>query len=990
MVTKLFKGLIATTLGLTMAVGVGIGVASNKSNPVFADAGGTPTGSWGAITSSNDIEAGVDYLLGYVNDDTVYYSKSTALSSSALQTSASLEDAKIVRFVSVTGGWNIVINKVDETSTYLGYGSSSTNLATNTSGGTGVKYVWAAKAHNDGDIYFSTNNDGRFLGAASAGANANIKGYATSNLGSYPRVTAYKKTQTISGSIASYTDETVALSSDANTSVTWSIVSGETTAEGASVTSAGVVSVSGAGVVKVKAVASSYLASIYTITFSVRPAGPVYSVSFDTNGGDSNPSNLNIEEGNTFEFPSPGVKEHYSFNGWSSDGGVNLFDEGDTSPSVITDIEYVAYWTEDTKVTVTYQAGVNGTGSYSHSDQYVGTYTLLNFANLTNVTANSGYRFKDYSVDDVHKNPGDTFALSSAVTVTVNFEEIPMAYEIAFGSTKNTNPAELNTSTFTSVYSVDGNVSCTAITKTYGTSTSRLKMGSGSYSASITLELPSNQYVTKVEAVVSDGLNINLEVLSGALNATKESQNVLSADTYIFDDYLASEQSNQVTISTSASGAIYLTELNIHYGLKAPEITADSVEFDLAVQGTNDIEITVAYFASTPVLEYFIVSGATCIENPIVGSVNGLNKAIVTFTASNNAGTAIVRIRDSANTECFVEIRINVIESVKAIIESTLTTESSLTYHYSKSDNLDTLNYELIGISGNGYSDWDNKVCASGTTYIGNSAGGNSSIQLRSSTESQPKSGIVTITSGGYVSKIKIAWNSNTAAGRTLNVYGKSTAYQTADDLYNDSNKGTLLGTIVKGTSTELVIAGEYTYVGFVSNSGAMYIDSIKVEWGETTYEFSKVGMRFTGKISKDLWSDLNSESTIQGYGILFSTNTGYADGTFKNEYANANGTTIKDFFMPLSTKPEPNSTDDDQYYYWNLFHVISEDIVSDIDILSVRYTAVAYIKTQAGLVFFGQLEDSVQNIAVKMLAEGGIYDNEYLSGSLYNFAHLS
>lgn len=88
-------------------------------------------------------------------------------------------------------------------------------------------------------------------------------------------------TQTISGDTEAYTDETVTLTSNAD-SPTWSIVDGDTTADGAAVTSAGVVSVSGAGDVKVKAVKSGYTDAYHTITFSERPSTPYLSMAQDS------------------------------------------------------------------------------------------------------------------------------------------------------------------------------------------------------------------------------------------------------------------------------------------------------------------------------------------------------------------------------------------------------------------------------------------------------------------------------------------------------------------------------------------------------------------------------------------------------------------------------------------------------------------------------------------------------------------------------------
>ena len=141
---------------------------------------------------------------------------------------------------------------------------------------------------------------------------------------------------------------------------------------------------------------------------------------------------------------------------------------------------------------------------------------------------------------------------------------------------------------------------------------------------------------------------------------------------------------------------------------------------------------------------------------------------------------------------------------------------------------VDVLNQTWTGISGTSYAAFTDKKATSDAVYAGNCAGGNSSIQLRSNSSN---SGIVTTTSGGKATKITVNWNSNTNNGRTLNVYGKNTAYSAAADLYNTSNQGTLIGTIVYGTSTELTISDDYEYIGFRSASGAMYLDEVQITW---------------------------------------------------------------------------------------------------------------------------------------------------------------
>ena len=153
----------------------------------------------------------------------------------------------------------------------------------------------------------------------------------------------------------------------------------------------------------------------------------------------------------------------------------------------------------------------------------------------------------------------------------------------------------------------------------------------------------------------------------------------------------------------------------------------------------------------------------------------------------------------------------------------------------------DNIDLEFTGVSGTSYVAWaSSKTGTSGAVYTGVNAGGNSAIQLRSDVAStKPASGIISTTSGGKAKKITITWNSNTADDRTLNVFGSNTAYTEVADLVDDNKKGTLLGTVVNGTSTILEIAGNYQYIGVRSNSGAMYLDNIAIEWaqaGEPSY----------------------------------------------------------------------------------------------------------------------------------------------------------
>ena len=147
----------------------------------------------------------------------------------------------------------------------------------------------------------------------------------------------------------------------------------------------------------------------------------------------------------------------------------------------------------------------------------------------------------------------------------------------------------------------------------------------------------------------------------------------------------------------------------------------------------------------------------------------------------------------------------------------------------------DVLTRETTGMSGTNYGTWSDKTVSSSAVYAGQSAGGYDAIQMRSANSN---SGIVTTASGGKIAKVSVVWNSNTGSDRKLDVYGKNSAYVTPSDLYDNSAKGTKLGTVQNG-SAELNISGDYTYVGVRSNSGALYLDQLTFTWSGTGATYS-------------------------------------------------------------------------------------------------------------------------------------------------------
>lgn len=155
---------------------------------------------------------------------------------------------------------------------------------------------------------------------------------------------------------------------------------------------------------------------------------------------------------------------------------------------------------------------------------------------------------------------------------------------------------------------------------------------------------------------------------------------------------------------------------------------------------------------------------------------------------------------------------------------------------------IDVLTQSWTGIQGTSYILMnDLHGSASDAVYSVQAAGGNNSIQLRSNNSN---SGIVTTTSGGGLKRITVQWNSNTNDDRVLDVYAKNTAYENPTDLYNSSKQGTLVCSFNKSAGNgSFTFEDDYEYIGIRSQSGALYLDEIDIEWISTNWVLGNIAV---------------------------------------------------------------------------------------------------------------------------------------------------
>lgn len=154
----------------------------------------------------------------------------------------------------------------------------------------------------------------------------------------------------------------------------------------------------------------------------------------------------------------------------------------------------------------------------------------------------------------------------------------------------------------------------------------------------------------------------------------------------------------------------------------------------------------------------------------------------------------------------------------------------------------DTLTASLTGVAVPGagqfasYTDWSGKSDESDAVYAGNSATtAGSEIQLRWDTSKSKYAAIWSTTSGGHIKSVTVVWGTTTetAEARELLIYGLNTACTGMSDTAIKNNDDAI-GSIKKTDSNlTFTVTGSYTQIALRSKSGAMYLESITIVWGE-------------------------------------------------------------------------------------------------------------------------------------------------------------
>lgn len=382
-------------------------------------------------------------------------------------------------------------------------------------------------------------------------------------------------------------------------------------------------------------------------------------------------------------------------------------------------------------------------------------------------------------------------------------------------------------------YITDGNYGALIYTNGHGLTAGQ------KFSGTLNVQTVLYRGQTEITGFSTTGLTITEEALTPQVKtidqiAAANQSLLVTLENVTYDGSVLSDGTNSITPYTTfmsslglESGKTYnITGVVILYNTTleiAPRDENDIVE----VGGTALADPEIAYETST----YTITVGDD-FTTPTLTNPYGLT---VTYTGNNDdlasvdATTGELTFVSEATGSITVTATFAGDETYEAGTASYTLTVNAASVTPSGDD--DEITYDFVGVTSTSYTEWSDKTGTSGVVYAGKTAGGTSTnhcVQMRSSGSD---CGIVTTTSAGNVTKVTVEWNSATPSDRTLNIYGKNTAYSAASNLYDSSEQGELLGTIVCGTSTELEISGEYAYIGIRSSNNALYCDKITISW---------------------------------------------------------------------------------------------------------------------------------------------------------------
>ena len=151
----------------------------------------------------------------------------------------------------------------------------------------------------------------------------------------------------------------------------------------------------------------------------------------------------------------------------------------------------------------------------------------------------------------------------------------------------------------------------------------------------------------------------------------------------------------------------------------------------------------------------------------------------------------------------------------------------------------DVIDAAFTGVTQNQYTNWSGKTGSkSEAVYAGQTAKRTTGeIGLRTNKDANNHySGIVATASGGKVQYVTLTLKA--VSGRRVDVYAKNAPYNSPDDLWDNTAKGSFIGSVSSSETQDVTgtvdIPADYNYVALRSYSGAVDVVEIRIGWDGT------------------------------------------------------------------------------------------------------------------------------------------------------------
>lgn len=322
---------------------------------------------------------------------------------------------------------------------------------------------------------------------------------------------------------------------------------------------------------------------------------------------------------------------------------------------------------------------------------------------------------------------------------------------------------------------------------------------SGNGGGTITIKVASGCTLTSV--TIGSSMATSVAYTVDEETTKSETQSLAASGQYTVSELSASSVTFYC-MGTSSSSRLYVNYLSVTYqtsGKNDANISFENSTYTVNVGGT----ITVKATSDNP--------------NTITYSTEA-DESVCTIDGSTGKIVA-------GDTPATVTIKADVSESDE-YTAGTATCILQIIDPNAVTDELTTADFKATSTTYEAFSDVDK---GNGIVYAGKTNNSNDAIGLR--TNGSDCGIVVTTNEKGYLLKsISVEWKSTTE--RTIDVYGKTTAYSSAEDLFSTS-KGSKLGSIVYGESTSLKFEDKYPYIGIRSSSGAFSVTKITLVWAK-------------------------------------------------------------------------------------------------------------------------------------------------------------